>query len=101
MNILKTEYKKGGRKMNNNYDELTGQLLSGEGGAKLNAKKGQLQDLANSADGKNVKAMLEKNGSLETALKKGDMETVKSAVSGILQTESGARLAAQLRDLMK
>ena len=44
---------------------------------------------------------VDKNGSIEKALEAGDMNAVKSAITGILNTESGARLAKQLSELLK
>ena len=87
--------------MNNNFDNIAGEFLSGKNGAKISAKKNQIENLAASADGQKVKAMLEQNGSIEEALSRGDMAAVKSAIVGIMKTESGARLIKNLGDIMK
>ena len=78
--------------MKNNYSDLPNSLSS---------KKDELEKLANSAEGQKVKAMMDPDGSIQAAYEKGDMESVRRAVTGILKTEEGARLAKQLSDLFK
>lgn len=87
--------------MANDFENLAGSFLSGESGKKIGAKKSEIERLANTPDGKRVKEMLEQNGSIEKALADGDIETIKSAITSIMSTQSGARLAKQLGDLMK
>ena len=85
----------------NGYENVPKDLLSPGNRAKLESKKGEIMAIAESSDGKKVKEILDKNGSIEKALEAGDMNAVKSAITGILNTESGARLAKQLSDLLK
>lgn len=75
-----------------NFNDLPGSLSS---------KKGELEKLANSADGQKVKSMMDPDGRIQSAYEKGDMEAVRRAVTDILKTDEGARLAKQLSDLLK
>ncbi|MGE4485278.1 MAG: hypothetical protein AB7C97_09245 [Oscillospiraceae bacterium] len=78
--------------MKNNYSDLSNALSS---------KKDELEKLANSADGQKVKSMMDPGGRIQSAYEQGDMETVRRAVTDIMKTEEGARLAKQLSDLLK
>ena len=83
------------------YENVPEDLMSKKNLAMLESKKSEIQALAESSDGRKVKEILDKNGSIEKALADGDMNAVKSAITGILNTDSGARLAKQLSELLK
>jgi hypothetical protein len=68
--------------------------------AKIAAKRPELEKLANSADGKRVKELLG-GDKIEQAAKSGDIASIAAALQSALKTEEGARLANQLRELMK
>lgn len=87
--------------MNSSFQQAANDLLSGKNGEKINARKNDIQRIAESADGLKVKEMLSKNFDLEGALERGDMESVKSAITSIMSTDSGARLAKSLGDILK
>lgn len=87
--------------MKNSFENLVGEFLSGPGGEKIGANKNKLQKLATSEDGKKVKEMLEKNGPIDEAIASGNMDAIKSAISDVMKTESGARLIKQLGEIIK
>ncbi|MDR0904770.1 MAG: hypothetical protein LBN00_01120 [Oscillospiraceae bacterium] len=68
--------------------------------AKIAAKRPELEKLANSTDGKRVKELLG-GDKIEQAAKRGDIAAIAAALQTALKTEEGARLANQLRELMK
>ena len=45
--------------------------------------------------------MLEQNAAVSSAMESGNMQALSQAISGILKTEEGARLAAQLSSIMQ
>ncbi|MDR0861305.1 MAG: hypothetical protein LBN30_00790 [Oscillospiraceae bacterium] len=77
-----------------------GALFDNPQAAKLLEKKSALESLANSDDGKAIRQKLD-GTSIAKAFDEGDMTTVSGAISGILSTPEGARLAETLRELMK
>jgi len=82
--------------------EQADSLLRSATGRKLKASDSQLQALADSAEGQRVRKMIEgQSGGLQTALESGDMESVRRALSGILQTKEGAQLTEQLKRLIQ
>ena len=88
--------------MNNDYSKLADEFLGADAGAKLSGKKGELKNLIDTPDGKSVKKMLESGGvDLKRAAQKGDINTLKETLSGILKTEEGARIAEQIMKMMK
>ena len=52
------------------------------------------------ASGEKVKEILN-SADINTAIKKGDMDAIKSAVSKALSTDAGKRLAKELSNIMK
>ena len=76
-------------------------LLNTKEGQNLLKNKGAITQLASSAEGQKVKAMMEGNAAVSAAMAAGDVQALGKAISGILQTEEGARLAAQLGSLMQ
>ena len=86
--------------MANDLKNAADRFMSTPEGKKLAGKKGQLEKLASSRDGQAVKSIL-RGRNIEEAVKKGDTEAIKSALSEILKTDAGARLASQLQELMK
>jgi|GEM_PF-3586533 len=67
---------------------------------KIAAKRPELEQLANSADGKKVRELLG-GDNIEKAARSGDISSIATAIQTALKTEEGARLANQLRELMK
>ena len=84
-----------------NWADKAQEYLNTEKGKKLMDKKDDIARIAGSADGQRVKSMLEKSGSLDKAINSGDTAAVQAAIKSILSTKEGARLAQQLKDLMK
>ncbi len=77
-------------------------FLSSQGGDKLKGKLGEVEKLAESADGKAVEAILQQNGdALTRALENGDTKAMQSALNDILNTQSGRNIIDQLSKLMK
>ncbi len=74
------------------------QKLMGDG--KLSSHKQELEEIMLSGDGQNVRRIMEANG-VEDAVKKGDLDAVRSAVGNILSTPEGARLAQKISELLK
>ena len=88
--------------MDSDLSKMAEQLLKTPDGAKLTEKKDDIEKLINSQEGQNVKNMLcGEESSLKKALSNGDMETLKQTLSEVLKTEDGAKLAAQIQNLMK
>ncbi len=87
--------------MKGSFEQAASDLLSGENGKKINARKNDIQRIADSSDGKKVKEMLDQNFDLEGALARGDIGAVKSAIETIMSTDAGARLAKNLGDILK
>ncbi len=81
-----------------NLDKTYEQLMGSEGKKFLN-KKNELEALAGSPEGKEVKQMLQKGG-IEEALNSGDTKKVQETIAQILSTESGSKLVSQLKSLM-
>ena len=82
------------------FKKVADEFLNSPAGSKL--KKDELGKLMGSEDGQKIKKMLESDGTdLMGAVRKGDMDTLKNALSGILKTEEGARLAEQITKMMK
>ena len=85
--------------MEKDLQKAAEKFLSGEDGKKIAGKKGEIERLAASRDGEQVRAQLQRNG-FEDAVKKGDTEAMKNAISSVLKTEEGARLMRQLQSMM-
>lgn len=85
--------------MQSDLKNAADKFLAGEDGKQLSRKKEDLQRLASSPDGNEVRSMLEKGG-FEDAVRRGDTGAIKNAVSDIMRTESGARLVRELQALM-
>jgi hypothetical protein len=88
--------------MASDFNKTAGEFLNSPQGKKLTEKKDELARLANTEDGKRVRELISGgDASLVQAFEKGDMEAVTGAISGILKTREGQRLAEQLQRLMK
>ena len=59
----------------------------------------KIKQIASSDEGKKIQDMF-KGSEIEQAAKQGDLESLKSAVSQLLQTDAGARLAKQISEIM-
>jgi hypothetical protein len=86
--------------MNENIQKAAGDFLQTEQGKRLAANRAELEKLAASEDGKRMRALLS-GTDLQAAASGGDVSALTSAIADALKTEEGARLARQLRELMK
>ena len=77
-----------------------GNLLTEEQTQSLKANAGNLQKLAESADGKKVRKLLGDEKKAAKALETGDAAELKQIMERVLSTEEGKRLASQLKDLL-
>ena len=77
-----------------------GNLLTEEQTSSLKANAGNLQKLAESADGKKVRKLLGDEKKAAMALETGDAAELKQIMERVLSTEEGKRLASQLKDLL-
>ena len=88
--------------MEMDLSKTAGELLKTPTGAKLAEKKEDIEKLMHSQEGQNVKNMLSGDEeTLKAAIADGDMETLQKKLAQILKTEDGAKLAAQIQNLMK
>ncbi len=78
------------------YTDLARSLLGEAGVQALQRNSEALRDLAQSRDGQKVRSILEQHGSLEQAVTSGDTEAMRKALSSVLQTQEGQKLARQL-----
>ena len=76
-------------------------FLSPEKSAVLSEKKDDIEKLITTPEGQRVTEMLDKNEDFKKAVEKGDVDTLKNAVSSILKTDAGMKLADQLMKIMK
>lgn len=76
------------------------ELLNSPDGKKIMEKRGELERLAATADGKKVRELLG-GDKIEQAAKSGDIASIAASLQAALKTEEGARLAERLRELMK
>jgi hypothetical protein len=86
--------------MNEDLQKAATEFLSTEEGKRIAGKRGELEKLAESADGKRVRALLD-GDKLQKAAESGDMNALSALLSGALNTEEGARLAKRLQNLIK
>ncbi|MDR0838206.1 MAG: hypothetical protein LBN99_01030 [Oscillospiraceae bacterium] len=86
--------------MSESIDKRAGEFLKTPEGQKLAEKRPELEKLVASSDGQRVRELLG-GAELERAAKSGDIGTLAAAVKKALSTQEGARLAGQLRELMK
>ena len=88
--------------MANNFEKTAWELLNSTSGANLSEKHEEIQKMMSSEDGKKIQEMMSgENQKLKSAVEQGDIASLKGALTSILKTEEGARLAKQLSDLMK
>ncbi|MCR4770827.1 MAG: hypothetical protein K5855_00810 [Oscillospiraceae bacterium] len=85
--------------MSGDYRRLAGSLM-GDGGSALEQNAETIQKLADSPDGRRVKALIGDEGRLASAVENGDTEALKSMMRSVLGTAEGARLAKQLTQLL-
>lgn len=77
-------------------------LLNTPAGSKLSGKQEEIGKLISSPEGRKVQELLSgEEQNVMSAIENGDMAVLKKTLSGILKTEEGARLAEQLRQMMK
>lgn len=62
-------------------------------------KAGQLNDIANSADGKKIAGMVDA-GKLEEAAKTGNTQAIQAILTQVLKTDEGKRLAKSISEVM-
>jgi hypothetical protein len=82
--------------MEKDISSFARQLLGEEGSKAVSGKSAELEKLADSPDGQKVKQMLESSGELESAIASSDTDALKKALSNVLKTQEGMRLASQL-----
>jgi anaerobic glycerol-3-phosphate dehydrogenase len=87
--------------MEKDLSKLAQNVLGSDRAEALREKSGSLEQLANSPDGRSVKAMLARNGSLEDAVARGDTAALRDALSRHSQNGEGQRLARQLGQLLE
>ncbi len=85
--------------MDSDLKRAADSFLAGEDGKKIAGKRFEIERLASSRDGEQVKSMLEAGG-FEEAVRRGDAGAIRDALSGVMKTESGARLMKNLKELM-
>lgn len=69
---------------------------------KIASKRSELEQLANSKDGKAVQALLHgKEASVQKALENGNTDALHAVMNDLMQSEAGRAIIAQLSDLMK
>ena len=86
--------------MATDFKKAADEFLKTAAGSKLDKK--ELGKIMDSEDGKKVKNMIEQGDTdLMDAVRKGDMDTLKNTLAGVLQTEEGSRLADQIMKMMK
>ncbi len=87
--------------MSKDFGKMANDFLNSPAGAKLTSKKSELEKLVNSPEGQNVKKMIGKDeAALMAALEKGDTAVLKKALTDILKTEDGSKIAEQVIKLM-
>ncbi len=88
--------------MEMDMNKMASELLNSPAGEKLSGKKEDIEKLINSQEGQNVRNMLSgSEENLMAAIADGDMDTLKKALTQILKTEDGAKLAEQVQKMMK
>ena len=88
--------------MEMDMNKMANELLNSPAGEKLSGKKEDIEKLINSQEGQNVRNMLSgSEENLMAAIADGDMDTLKKALTQILKTEDGAKLAEQVQKMMK
>ena len=87
--------------MRNGLNQTAEGFLNSQTGEHLLENKDAISQLASSAEGQKVKAMMEEDAAVSAAIASGDIQALGKAISGILQTAEGAKLASQLGSLMQ
>ena len=87
--------------MPDNINSAADEFIKSQG-SKIGGKQDDIKKLIDTPDGQKVKDMMSgRSEALMDALGKGDIDTLKGALKDILSTEEGARLAQNLRDIIK
>ena len=86
--------------MADDLSRLAESVLGKDGAQAISSNGDRLRSLADSGDGRKVRAILEEKGSLEEALRRGDTQTLRDALSSVLSTDEGRRLTSQLQALL-
>ena len=87
--------------MDNCFGKNAGDLFNSSQAAEIAKHEKELRELANTHDGMKVMSLLQKDEGIQSAVSSGDLEALSSAMSTILQTEEGKRLAKQLSEMFK
>ncbi len=85
--------------MDEKLQKAAEKFMSTAEGKRLAGKKNDLQSLASSRDGEAVRGILAKGG-FEDAVRKGDTDAIKNALTQVVSTDAGSRLLQQLQRLM-
>jgi len=88
--------------MSNDLGRAAKDFFNSPAGEKLSGKQEELNRLIATPDAQKVRKMMSGRGeALKSAFENGDMATVTDALRELLKTEEGARLAENLRQMMK
>ncbi|MDR3311347.1 MAG: hypothetical protein LBS90_08395 [Oscillospiraceae bacterium] len=85
---------------NKDINRQAADFLGSPEGRKLSEHKDELEQLVQGEDGRRVRELINAE-SVRKAAQTGDVEALKGAVSSLLATPEGARLAGRLRDIME
>lgn len=87
--------------MDNCFEKQAETLLNSPLGAEIAKHEKELRNMAQTYDGLKVMSLLQSNEGVQSAISSGSTEALSSAMSAILQTEEGKRLAKQLSEMFK
>ncbi len=83
------------------FNKAASDFLNTPSGKKIAGKKDDLEKLIGSPEGQNVRNMMRgSEQKLVNAIENNDTETLRKALSDILKTEDGSKIAEQLIKLM-
>jgi hypothetical protein len=87
--------------MPTDYEKLAFELMNKNGLNNLTKNADALKKLADSPDAKKIKSIIGDEGKMTSALMSGDTAALQEIVKSVLSTEEGARLAEQLKGMLK
>lgn len=87
--------------MPTDYEKLAYELMNKNGLTDLTKNTDALKKLVNSPDARKVKNLIGDEGKMTAALVNGDTAALQDIVKSVLSTEEGARLAEQLKSMLK
>lgn len=84
-----------------NFERETRRLFGSPSGKKLSENRGEIEKIAGSEEAARLREMLEGRLDINSAVKRGDTEALKSAVMGVMDTKEGKALKERLSELFK